>query len=109
VDFLLRHSIDADQKAELMCATHNQESIEKAIDAMNKYGVNRKASTISFAQLYGMSDHLSFNLVREWGCKTLLDASMASMSKSYPDFLFFRRESTSIVSTNMFLTARCMR
>ncbi|KAG7368746.1 proline dehydrogenase [Nitzschia inconspicua] len=62
VDFLLRHSIDSDQKAELMCATHNQSSIENAIDAMNKYGVDRKASTICFAQLYGMSDHLSYNL-----------------------------------------------
>ena len=62
VDFLLRHSIEGDQKAEVMCATHNQESIEKAIIAMNKYGVDRKATTISFAQLYGMSDHLSYNL-----------------------------------------------
>ncbi|KAL3909642.1 MAG: hypothetical protein SGILL_008007, partial [Bacillariaceae sp.] len=62
VDFLLRHSVDSDQKAELMCATHNQNSIETAIGAMNKYGVDRNATTISFAQLYGMSDHLSYNL-----------------------------------------------
>jgi proline dehydrogenase len=62
VDFLLRHSIESDKKAEMMCATHNQGSIEKAIEAMNKYGVDRKTSTICFAQLYGMSDHLSYNL-----------------------------------------------
>jgi proline dehydrogenase len=62
VDFLLRHSTQSDQKAEVMCATHNQTSIEKAIDAMNKYGVDRAGSTICFAQLYGMSDHLTYNL-----------------------------------------------
>lgn len=62
VDFLLRHSTESDQKAEMMCATHNQASIEKAIDAMNKYGVDRKASTICFAQLYGMRDNLTYNL-----------------------------------------------
>jgi proline dehydrogenase len=62
VDFLLRHSTMSDRKSEMMCATHNQRSIEKAIDAMNRYNVDRKMSTICFAQLYGMSDHLSYNL-----------------------------------------------
>ena len=62
IDFLLRYSASSDKQVELMCATHNQESIEKAIEAMNKYHIDRKSPTICFAQLLGMSDHLSFNL-----------------------------------------------
>lgn len=63
VDYLLLHaSIQSDKHVEVMCATHNQTSIEKAIDAMNKYRIDRKSTNICFAQLYGMSDHLSFNL-----------------------------------------------
>lgn len=62
VDFLLRHSATSDKRIEIMCATHNQSSIEKAIDSMNRHNIDRKSSTICFAQLYGMSDHLSFNL-----------------------------------------------
>jgi proline dehydrogenase len=62
VDFLLQKSIESKNSVELMCATHNQESIELAIAAMNKYGIDRRDPSICFAQLYGMSDHLSFNL-----------------------------------------------
>jgi proline dehydrogenase len=62
VDYLLGHSIKSDKKVELMCATHNQTSIEKAIESMDRHGIDRKDSTICFGQLYGMSDHLTFNL-----------------------------------------------
>jgi proline dehydrogenase len=62
VDFLLGHSSQSDKQVELMCATHNQASIENAIESMNKHGIDRRSSAISFAQLYGMADHLTFNL-----------------------------------------------
>ena len=45
-----------------MCATHNQETIELAIKVMSELGINPKANTISFAQLFGMMDNLTFNL-----------------------------------------------
>ena len=45
-----------------MCATHNRESIVHAIEAMNAFGIDQTAPTICFAQLYGMSDPLTFNL-----------------------------------------------
>jgi|UPI000581A838 proline dehydrogenase len=64
VDFLLKHAIQSDKTCELMLATHNQESIEKAIHSMNEHGVNRKDPTICFGQLFGMSDNLTFNLGR---------------------------------------------
>eukprot|EP00529_Nitzschia_sp_RCC80_P010534 CAMPEP_0113484784 /NCGR_PEP_ID=MMETSP0014_2-20120614/24145_1 /TAXON_ID=2857 /ORGANISM="Nitzschia sp." /LENGTH=633 /DNA_ID=CAMNT_0000378407 /DNA_START=243 /DNA_END=2141 /DNA_ORIENTATION=- /assembly_acc=CAM_ASM_000159 len=62
VAYLLDHSTQTDKCLELMCATHNQASIENAIEAMNRLGVDRNNSTICFAQLLGMADHLSFNL-----------------------------------------------
>jgi len=62
VKFLLEHSVKSEQGVEVMCATHNQETIELAIQAMNELGIDPKANTISFAQLFGMMDNLTFNL-----------------------------------------------
>lgn len=58
VDYLLDHSTRSDLNVEVMCATHNQTSILNAIESMNAYGIDRRTSTICFAQLYGMSDQL---------------------------------------------------
>ncbi|GKY99177.1 hypothetical protein MPSEU_000873100 [Mayamaea pseudoterrestris] len=62
VEFLLKHAKTTDKQVELMVASHNQQSVEKAIAAMNEIGIDRKGPTISFAQLYGMMDHLTYNL-----------------------------------------------
>jgi len=62
VDYLLSHSTQSDLNVEVMCGTHNQNSIVQAIASMNKYGIDRSADTICFAQLYGMSDELTLNL-----------------------------------------------
>lgn len=63
VDFLLGHASAKNGKnTEVMLATHNRESIEKAIENMNKHGIDRSAATTAFGQLYGMADNLSFNL-----------------------------------------------
>ena len=62
VDFLLQQSVESDRKVEVMLASHNRESIEKAIKRMGELGIDPQASTVCFAQLYGMSDHLTFNL-----------------------------------------------
>jgi proline dehydrogenase len=60
--FLIRQILKTDKQLEVMCATHNQESIEKAIAVMNDCGIDRSAPTLHFAQLYGMSDNLTYNL-----------------------------------------------
>jgi proline dehydrogenase len=62
VQFLLKHAKSTGKRVELVVASHNQESVEKAIAAMNEIGIDRRGPTISFAQLYGMMDHLTFNL-----------------------------------------------
>jgi proline dehydrogenase len=62
VAFLLRHQAETGKKLEVMCATHNQESVEKAIQVMNECGIDRSDKVLHFAQLYGMSDNLTYNL-----------------------------------------------
>jgi proline dehydrogenase len=49
VSYLVRHSVNTDKQVEHMCATHNQESIEKAIAVMNECGIDPAAPTLHFA------------------------------------------------------------
>ncbi|MGB0837587.1 MAG: proline dehydrogenase family protein [Flavobacteriaceae bacterium] len=42
--------------------THNEESSLLFIELMNKFGIEKTADHAWFGQLFGMSDHISFNL-----------------------------------------------
>jgi len=46
----------------LFLGTHNEASILKAVKLLNSNGVKNNNMKIWFGQLYGMSDHISFNL-----------------------------------------------
>lgn len=43
-------------------ATHNEKSCELAIEKMKEKGIAPNDKRVAFAQLYGMSDHITFNL-----------------------------------------------
>lgn len=63
IEYLLRHKKETGSSLEIMCASHNQRSIEKLIALMN--GLNIKDSNaVHFAQLLGMSDNLTYALGR---------------------------------------------
>jgi proline dehydrogenase len=63
VKYLLEKSVvPSDTNIEFMCATHNQDSIEKATKLMDELGIPPESSSIYFAQLYGMADNLTYNL-----------------------------------------------
>ena len=62
VDILLRHRFEHGPGLEMMIATHNRESIEKSVNLMNELGLEPNDDSIHFAQLYGMSDNLTFTL-----------------------------------------------
>lgn len=49
----------------LYFGSHNEESAYGIIEAMKLRGLDKKHSRIWFGQLYGMSDHISFNLAEE--------------------------------------------
>ena len=46
----------------LFIGTHNEESTYLALKEMKSLGINKNDNSIWFGQLYGMSDHISFNL-----------------------------------------------
>lgn len=48
--------------SEVMVASHNKESVEKAVGLLEELGVDKEKSGVHFAQLLGMRDDLSFNL-----------------------------------------------
>jgi len=52
-------------KFNLFCGTHNEESIYKIINMINQMGMERSSDKIWFGQLFGMSDHITFNLANE--------------------------------------------
>jgi proline dehydrogenase len=95
VEFLLEQSVKSEQVIEIMCATHNQLSIEKAIAAMEKCGVDRSTNTICFGQLYGMSDHLSFNLGRS-GYRAYKYVPYGEVQEVIPYLLRRARENSSV-------------
>ncbi|GAX27792.1 proline dehydrogenase [Fistulifera solaris] len=64
VRYLLEQSVKEGRKSnlEFMLASHNQESIQRAVSVMNDLGIDRRDPVICFAQLYGMMDHVTYAL-----------------------------------------------
>jgi proline dehydrogenase len=64
-DEALAYSIDHIDRISIFNGTHNETSNQHLADLMQKHGLSKNDSRIWFAQLYGMSDHISFNLANE--------------------------------------------
>jgi len=62
VEYLLQHRTKNRLSLEIMCASHNQNSIQKTIEQMVELGITPEDSAVHFAQLYGMSDNLTYTL-----------------------------------------------
>lgn len=60
IEMLLKHRQWHGPGLEIMVATHNKESIQKAVQWMNE--LNLEPNSVHFAQLYGMSDNLTYTL-----------------------------------------------
>jgi len=45
--------------------THNEESSYLAMDLLDKYNISKNDNHVWFGQLYGMSDHISYNLANQ--------------------------------------------
>ncbi|NHF60190.1 proline dehydrogenase [Flavobacteriaceae bacterium TP-CH-4] len=58
IDFMVTH-IDT---ICLFAGTHNERSTYRLMELMREHGISNDDSRIWFGQLYGMSDHISFNL-----------------------------------------------
>ena len=60
-DAVIRYMMDNSNMA-LFAGTHNEESSYLIMDLAKKHQINESDSRLWFGQLYGMSDHISFNL-----------------------------------------------
>jgi proline dehydrogenase len=61
-DLAQEYCVENIQDIALLSGTHNEESMYKLIELMDKHGIPKDDKKVYFAQLLGMSDHISFNL-----------------------------------------------
>ncbi len=61
----LKYSVENLDRIAIFNGTHNEYSSEYLTELMKENNVNRNDNRIWFSQLYGMSDHISFNLALE--------------------------------------------
>lgn len=62
IEMLLKHRQLNGPGLEIMVATHNKESIQKTVQLMNNLKLEPNNESVHFAQLFGMSDNLTFTL-----------------------------------------------
>ena len=58
----VRYCLDNLQNMALCCGSHNEESSMLLAQWMEERGVVKNDNRVAFAQLFGMSDHISYNL-----------------------------------------------
>ncbi|MDB5274277.1 MAG: proline dehydrogenase [Chitinophagaceae bacterium] len=80
----------------LCIGTHNEDSVETAIRLMKKNNVTSNNENYCFAQLFGMSDHITFNLA-EQGYRAAKYLPFGPMKLSLP-YLFRRANENKSVS-----------
>lgn len=61
-DLAVSYCIDHIQDIAICCGSHNENSSMKLAELMDARGISRDDKRVYFAQLFGMSDHISFNL-----------------------------------------------
>lgn len=64
-DTTMQYMLEHTERMSLFIGTHNEESSLKALDIMQQKGISATDGKVWFGQLYGMSDHISFNLANE--------------------------------------------
>ncbi|WP_055437284.1 proline dehydrogenase family protein [Lacinutrix algicola] len=59
-----RYILDNLEDISIFIGTHNEESTYLALELMDKLNIAKEDNRVWFGQLYGMSDHISFNLAK---------------------------------------------
>lgn len=80
---------------EIFVGTHNDQSLLKATDLMKQFGIAPNDKRVFFAQLYGMSDNLSFNLAKA-GYNVTKYLPYAPVDKVLPYLIRRAEENTAI-------------
>jgi proline dehydrogenase len=64
-DSALEFAVENIDRVSIFNGTHNEKSSLFLTELMDKHGISKDDSRCYFSQLYGMSDHISFNLAHE--------------------------------------------
>ncbi|WP_347925803.1 proline dehydrogenase family protein [Pontimicrobium sp. SW4] len=64
-DKTLAYILENIEDISVFIGTHNEESSYLAMDLMEKYNISKNDNRVWFGQLYGMSDHISYNLASQ--------------------------------------------
>jgi proline dehydrogenase len=80
-------------------ASHNEKSIRLQAEMMNEMGIDKNHPHLNFCQLYGMSDHFSFNLA-DLGFNAAKYVPYGSIKDVVP-YLIRRAQENSSVSGEM--------
>jgi proline dehydrogenase len=64
-DAVMRYIFDNLDDISIFLGTHNEASSYLAMEIMDEKGISKDDSRVWFGQLYGMSDHLTFNIASE--------------------------------------------
>ena len=94
-DKALEHIIDKVHICNLFIGSHNEESIIKATKLMNKHKYKNNHPFIWFSQLYGMADHISFNLALE-GYQVVKYVPFGPVKEVIPYLIRRAEENTSV-------------
>lgn len=60
----VRFCVENKDKVSLVCGSHNEKSNSLLAELLDEYGLDHNDYRFWFAQLYGMSDNISFNLAK---------------------------------------------
>jgi proline dehydrogenase len=64
-NFALHYCVENRKDIAICCGSHNEESSLLLTQLMEQHGVEKNDPRFYFAQLFGMSDHISFNLANK--------------------------------------------
>jgi len=92
----LAFCIENCHRISLCCGSHNEHSNYFLMELMKKKGLNNDDKRVYFAQLYGMSDHISFNLAHA-GYKVVKYVPYGPLTAVMP-YLFRRAEENTSIS-----------
>lgn len=92
----LKIALDHIDLVEIFCGSHNEQSIMLLANEMTKRNLKPDDRRIWFSQLYGMSDHITFNLAHHGfnACKYIPYGPV----KSVIPYLFRRAEENSSIT-----------
>lgn len=94
-DLAVRHCVEYVHQIGLFSGTHNEESNYKLTLIIDEFGLQKNDHRIYFGQLYGMSDHISFNLANA-GYNVIKYVPYGPLKATIPYLIRRANENTSV-------------